>query len=229
MKIVNDPLKNGTKRCTSDYKTRNPKRPKHNGMDLISNSSLNNYIVAIDFGTVIATRYDSSAGYYVKVRHENKYVSVYYHMLKDSIPVKKGTKVNKGDRLGTMGSTGQATGPHLHFGLMNDKGKWIDPLPLLEGRISLHKEFPLGTYELLKEKYIRTSPRVADNKVKYSSIMGTIKPKCKADKKGYAKYKIGSTVNITAIVQDSKGNIWGKTKNTYFCMKDSTGLQVKEI
>lgn len=229
MKVVNDPLKNGTKRCTSDYKTRNPERPKHNGMDLISNSGLNNYIVAIDFGTVKSTGYDPSAGYYVNIKHENNYVSVYYHMLKNSIPVKKGDKVNKGDRIGTMGSTGQATGPHLHFGLKNDKGVFIDPLPLLEGRISLHKEFPLGNYELLKEKYVRKTPRVADNKVKYDKLFPDIQPKCKSDKNGYAKYKVGSVVKVIAIAQDSKGNIWGKTINTYFCIYDSTGEQARKI
>lgn len=230
MNIINDPLRNGTKKCTSDYKTRNSARPNHNGMDLISKSATNNYVVAIDDGVVTYAGYDSSSGYYVFIQHENKYKSFYCHLLKGSITVKKGDKVCKGGIIGTMGATGKATGVHLHFGLKNANAKWIDPLPLLEGRISLHKEFSTGNYELLKEKYIRTSPCVTSgNKVKYSNIMASVKSKCKSDKFGYAKYKIGSVINVRSITKDSKGNYWGKTINTYFCIYDSTGNQARKI
>jgi murein DD-endopeptidase MepM/ murein hydrolase activator NlpD len=44
---------------------------------------------------------------------------------------KKGQKVNQGDRIGLVGSTGQSTGPHLHFSVYKN-GKLIDPLTVLK-------------------------------------------------------------------------------------------------
>lgn len=133
LEVKNSPLVNGVSKCTSDYKTRNKKRPGHNGMDLISGNSKNNYVIAIDSGKVTATSYDSKSGYYVFVEHENGYKSFYCHLLKGSIVVKKNQKIEKGKRLATMGNSGASTGTHLHFACKNTKKEWIDPKPYLEG------------------------------------------------------------------------------------------------
>lgn len=138
IEVVNPVLKNGVHYLTSDYKTRNPKRSgyngtrAHNGMDFVGNGT--DYIIAIEKGSVYATGYNSSAGYYVKVKHSNGFISLYYHMKKGSISVKKGDKVVKGQILGYMGSTGNSTGNHLHFGVINDEGKYVDPKPYLQGK-----------------------------------------------------------------------------------------------
>ena len=84
-----------------------------------------------------------------------------------------------------------------------------------------------GTYITLFSKYIRTSPKVANNYVLVKDCMASVKPKLTSQKPNdKAKFKIGVTVELTAFEYDSKGNLWGKMKNTWICVKDSTGDQV---
>ena len=143
IEIKNKVLKEGEHNLTSDYKTRNPERKNHNGMDFVSrknNINVTEYIVAIDKGVVQATGYGLAAGYYVKIKHDNGYVSLYYHLKKGSIAVKKGAKVTKGKVIGYMGNTGNSRGAHLHFGVLNEKGKAVDPKPYLQGKETFAKE-----------------------------------------------------------------------------------------
>ena len=44
-----------------------------------------------------------------------------------------GQRVNAGQVIGTVGNRGYSTGPHLHFGVRNAAGQWIDPVPWLRG------------------------------------------------------------------------------------------------
>lgn len=72
-------------------------------------------IVAADSGTVTVAGWPDNQGYgnRVMVDHGNGYVTLYAHM--SSISVAAGQRVNRGDMLGQMGSTGRSTGTHLHF------------------------------------------------------------------------------------------------------------------
>jgi murein DD-endopeptidase MepM/ murein hydrolase activator NlpD len=49
------------------------------------------------------------------------------------IKTKKGKRVQAGKKIGTVGSTGNSTGPHLHFEVRGKKGKKVDPRPFLRG------------------------------------------------------------------------------------------------
>ena len=64
-------------------------------------------------GTVVATGWDNVYGKYVTVAHHSGYKTLYGHMSK--ITIKKGAYVTTSTKLGEVGSTGQSTGPHLHF------------------------------------------------------------------------------------------------------------------
>jgi hypothetical protein len=105
----------------------------HNGIDLVAydgKSSLTDYIVAHTGGTVESVGYNKSAGYYANIRVSSRTIMAYYHF--SQMPyVKKGATVKKGEKLGYMGSTGSATGAHLHWGIKQD-GQWIDPQPYLD-------------------------------------------------------------------------------------------------
>jgi len=71
-------------------------------------------IVAADSGYVVKTGW-SEYGYgkYVIIDHSNGFQTLYAHL--HTILVEVGQSVGKGERIGSMGSTGRSTGPHLHF------------------------------------------------------------------------------------------------------------------
>jgi len=102
----------------------------HPGVD-IANSS-NPQVSAAQSGTVVTVGWDGRGyGNYVVVDHGNGYRTLYGHMLNASIVVSLGSKVNQGQKLGIMGSTGRSTGTHLHFEIIGAKGK-VDPLAVLK-------------------------------------------------------------------------------------------------
>lgn len=77
-------------------------------------------------GTVIAVEYNSGGyGNHVIVDHGYGYQSHYAHMSKFNCTV--GQKVNRGDLIGYVGSTGKSTGPHLHYEIIYNNEK-IDPV-----------------------------------------------------------------------------------------------------
>lgn len=82
-------------------------------------------ILAADGGTVVAANWDSSGyGNRVMVDHGNGYITLYGHL--SVIQVREGQRVNRGDVLGQMGSTGRSTGVHLHFEIRRG-GVLLDP------------------------------------------------------------------------------------------------------
>jgi murein DD-endopeptidase MepM/ murein hydrolase activator NlpD len=68
-------------------------------------------------------------GFNVLIKHDEKYETLYAHMSK--INVKEGDAVTKQTVLGLSGSTGNSTGPHVHFELRKDE-KAINPVTFLE-------------------------------------------------------------------------------------------------
>jgi murein DD-endopeptidase MepM/ murein hydrolase activator NlpD len=61
----------------------------------------------------------------VKIRHANGFSTLYGHLSR--IEVRKGQRVAQGDRIGTVGKTGLATGPHLDY-RMTRNGTFVNPL-----------------------------------------------------------------------------------------------------
>lgn len=70
-------------------------------------------ILAIADGEVIFSGWHDSWGNYVRIRHGNGHCSLYAHNVSNSVRV--GDQVKQGDVIGLVGSTGNSTGPHLHF------------------------------------------------------------------------------------------------------------------
>jgi murein DD-endopeptidase MepM/ murein hydrolase activator NlpD len=87
-------------------------------------------ILASDSGTVITSAYSSSYGNYIVISHGNGMTTLYAHM--SSRLVKAGAKVSKGDTIGKCGSTGDSTGPHLHFEV-SVNGTRVNPLQYFSG------------------------------------------------------------------------------------------------
>jgi hypothetical protein len=100
----------------------------HNGVDLAANSY--EPIGASDGGVVeYAGWCDCGLGYYVKIDHGNGVKTVYGHMAEMPY-VAAGQAVTKGDVIGPVGSTGNSTGPHVHF-IVEVDGVAQDPLAYL--------------------------------------------------------------------------------------------------
>ena len=83
----------------------------HSGVDI--GASYGATIVAADGGTIITAGSVSGYGNCVVINHGNGITTLYGHM--SSIAVSAGQKVSKGQTIGYVGSTGNSTGPHLHW------------------------------------------------------------------------------------------------------------------
>lgn len=113
-----------TVRITQNYgKTSFSKRAyasgKHNGIDL--GGSYGTSIYAAADGKVIGTGNLGKYAYgrWIAIDHGNGMITLYGHL--SSVGVSKGDKVEKGEQIGKMGSTGYSTGNHLHFTVFSEK------------------------------------------------------------------------------------------------------------
>lgn len=99
---------------------------QHNGVDLSADTGT--AIYAAYKGTVVVSTYNSSAGNYIMIDHGSGLMTVYMHCSKLLVSV--GETVSKGQTIGLVGSTGNSTGPHLHFSVRLN-GSYVDPKPYI--------------------------------------------------------------------------------------------------
>ncbi|HKL86822.1 MAG TPA: M23 family metallopeptidase [Treponemataceae bacterium] len=86
-------------------------RTFHNGIDMATSRGTSVY-AALD-GTVSRAGYDVTYGNYIIISHHSGYQTMYAHL--NTILTTRGKYVTSSTRIGTVGNTGQSTGPHLHF------------------------------------------------------------------------------------------------------------------
>ncbi|MGH0028543.1 MAG: M23 family metallopeptidase [Myxococcota bacterium] len=98
----------------------------HEGIDIAARAGTP--IRAAEAGRVIHSGWLGGYGRVVIVKHAGRYSTVYAHNRKNK--VKKGAFVEKGQVLAEVGSTGNASGPHLHFEVRRDR-KPLDPMGFL--------------------------------------------------------------------------------------------------
>lgn len=96
----------------------------HKGTD-IGRVGYTSSVYASKAGTVIVSQYSSSYGNYVVISHGSGNTTLYAHMSSRKVSV--GDYVNQGDVIGITGSTGNSTGPHLHFEV-TENGVRVNPL-----------------------------------------------------------------------------------------------------
>nr|WP_211113673.1 peptidoglycan DD-metalloendopeptidase family protein [Azospirillum endophyticum] len=97
-------------------------------------------IYAAGRGTIEIAERSSSYGNYVRIRHNTEISTAYAHMSRFAKSIRRGGKVDQGDVIGYVGTTGRSTGPHLHYEVLK-AGHQVNPrsidLPTgekLEGR-----------------------------------------------------------------------------------------------
>ena len=104
------------------------KTKSHTGIDIASNQGTAVY--TSDGGTVTLAGWNGGYGNCIMIDHGNGYVTLYGHL--SSISVSVGQTVSQGATIGAVGSTGNSTGPHLHFEVLKN-GTRIDPEQFFSG------------------------------------------------------------------------------------------------
>lgn len=100
----------------------------HSGVDIAA--PFGSDVLAARAGAVSSSGFDEDLGNFVVIDHGSGYITVYGHL--DAIRVTLSQRVNSGTVVGTVGTTGLTTGPHLHFEVRSADGL-RDPIPLIRG------------------------------------------------------------------------------------------------
>jgi len=123
---------------TSPYGMRadpiNPKKKKkkHRGVDF--RGAVGDDVFAVGPGEVLLAGWGGATGNAVVIRHPGGYTSQYFHLSK--VSMQAGATVKAGDKVGEVGATGRATGPHLHLHF-SIEGEAVDPVPWLGKTITV--------------------------------------------------------------------------------------------
>lgn len=146
------------------------KRP-HRGIDYAA--STGTPVWSSGNGRVIASGYSRANGNYIVIQHGNSIQTKYLHLNKRY--VKKGSKVKQKQKIGTVGSTGLATGPHLHYeflmnGVHRNPRTIVNKLPKAKSiRVNEQPRFIRETrvqIALLNESFSATQYATADSTTK---------------------------------------------------------------
>lgn len=117
----------------STFRIRSPYGPRgrkfHGGVDLIESPRGGDPIFASWKGVVKIVSYRGGYGRMVLLRHGEMGFTRYAHLQK--VVVRKGQTVQQGERIGFVGKSGRASGPHLHFEILTPEFKTVDPTPFL--------------------------------------------------------------------------------------------------
>jgi murein DD-endopeptidase MepM/ murein hydrolase activator NlpD len=95
----------------------------HQGTDFAARTGTP--IMASGSGIILRAQKYKGYGNYVSIKHNTTYTTAYGHMSKYGRGIKKGVRVNQGQIIGYVGSTGMSTGPHLHYEVIKN-GKRIN-------------------------------------------------------------------------------------------------------
>ena len=106
---------------SSYYRT--AKRPNHTGVDFAATKGTS--ILAYKSGTVTRASWNGGYGMCIEIQHSNGEKTRYAHCSGYNVSV--GQTVSQGQVIGYVGSTGNSTGPHLHFEIMIN-GNFVNPL-----------------------------------------------------------------------------------------------------
>lgn len=135
-------------------------------------------IMSTGDGTVIKASRTRANGKYVKIRHNNNYITYYLHLSRFAKGIKQGVKIKQGQVIGYVGSTGYATGPHLDYRVKKN-GRFVNPRsiklppakPVSENNMAAFTVFRDSLLSRLQEipiedqrtkHYVRNRPRETD-------------------------------------------------------------------
>ena len=107
----------------------------HDGVDFLAPQG--SYVYSTMSGVVVLSKFINGYGNCVTILHDNGYKSLYAHLSEEFL-VTSGEYVKQGDIIGKVGPkylsngilNGNTTGPHLHFSIIAENGKFVNPLTL---------------------------------------------------------------------------------------------------
>ncbi|HAY05827.1 MAG TPA: hypothetical protein DCY26_04140 [Hyphomonas sp.] len=99
----------------------------HTGVDF--RAPVGTPIRAAGSGLITDMRWGDGYGWFIRIRHERGFETVYAHMSAFAEGIAPGKTVMRGDKIGYVGSTGSSTGAHLHYEVLR-KGAYVNPMTL---------------------------------------------------------------------------------------------------
>ena len=194
----------------------------HYGIDMAWNNAQGGPYVPVyapQDGKVVTSAWHNSYGYYVMIEHATGVRTLMAHM-KEMPCVKVGDKVKRGQRVGTEGSTGNSSGPHVHYEVRLD-GVKVDPVPLTfayEGQVinaATDKAYKILRYEPVK---IVGTPVERDSKqdqlkVITDTLRARVTPSLSGTVLGYVKPGI---YNVSGI-READGYKWYDCGQGFWC------------
>lgn len=206
------------------------KKKTHRGIDLAAPTGTPVYATAD--GTVVSAKYggwDRSYGNMVAIYHGRGTYTNHAHLSK--IKVRVGQKVKAGQLIGLCGSTGNSTGPHLHFeihlGRTGKNGKWdgksgkwnrVNPKPYLDNA-GKRKTFTKGkTYKLKEDMNVRMSPKASAPRVGVNKWSEDGKKHATKD----GLLKKGTKVTVRDVYKNND-EVWIRTRSGWICAMNAKG------
>lgn len=122
----------------------------HYGVDY--GASVGSPVQATADGTVIFAGWNGASGRMLRLRHKNAYETMYLHLRSFATGIKVGARVNSGDVIGYVGSSGESTGPHLDYRIKL-KGSYLNPLGARFAPVEPIKDQFLADYKTSIRKY----------------------------------------------------------------------------
>lgn len=125
----------------------------HHGVDYAA--PVGTPVKSIGAGTVIAKGYQNGGGNFLKIKHNSVYTTTYMHLSRFAKGIQIGSRVQQGEVVAYVGSTGLSTGPHLDF-RVHKNGQPINPLnmeapPSLPVKPELRDSFTIVKQRVLAE------------------------------------------------------------------------------
>lgn len=153
-------------------------RNTHQAVDVVKKYNQLDTIIAHSDGIVILTQTGQknrpgstgnlSYGNYIKIKHPNGYYTLYAHL--ESVYVKNGQNVKKGEKIGYMGNTGNAYGAHLHFEVRTSENVRIDPTYYLDHDLpNENRSIKYQVYDNVKKYWL---PNVEVGSTEYAGNFG---------------------------------------------------------
>jgi murein DD-endopeptidase MepM/ murein hydrolase activator NlpD len=121
----------------------------HTGVDWAA--PLGTPIYAAGNGAIEKAGWESGYGKYIRIKHNYGYETAYGHMTAFARGIEPGVKVHQGQLIGYVGSTGQSTGPHVHYEIIVN-GRMVDPMRIKLPRGRVLEGPVLATFERERDK-----------------------------------------------------------------------------